>query len=155
MKQYKLLYESSIYDYLIWEPANKLKFIADELDMLNSNPTELYRGMAKRELLYLLKQGRVSSLGKGNTRNIVGSYLASDVKLAARFALVNYRDSNNGILLILNKNILPDLKKVDEGNYVTSYIPKEAIKQVIDLETFSKKYEQLKIDKGTGTEEGL
>lgn len=134
MKQYKLLYESSIYDYLIWEPTDKLKYIADELDKLNSTQSELYRGMSKKELLYLLKQGKVSSLGKGHTRNIEGSYLASDIKLAARFALVNYRDNKNGILLVLDKSKLPDLKKVDEGNFVTSYIPKEAIKQVIDLE---------------------
>ena len=35
MKRYSLLYESSIYDYLVWEPTGKLQYIADELDKRN------------------------------------------------------------------------------------------------------------------------
>jgi hypothetical protein len=63
----------------------------------------------------------------------VGSYLSSDFKLAARFALVNYRDKGEGIVVTVDKNRLPDLKNVDDGNYVTSYIPMESVTQVIDL----------------------
>ena len=63
----------------------------------------------------------------------MGSYLASDFKLAARFALVNYRDKGEGIVVIIDKSKLPDLKNVDTGNYVTSYIPIEAVTKIIDL----------------------
>ena len=133
MKKYSLLYESSIYDYLVWEPTGRLQHIADELDKIQTDGTKLYRGMSEKEYNILNTTGKVTSRGKGNTRNIVGSYLASDFKLAARFALVNYRDKGEGIRVVLDKNKLPDLKNVDPGNYVTSYIPKEAVTQIIDL----------------------
>lgn len=133
MKRYSLLYESSIYDYLVWEPTGKLQDIADALDKIPTDDTKLYRGMSEKEYNILKSTGKVTSKGKGNTRNIVGSYLASDFKLAARFALVNYRDKGEGIVVVLDKNKLPDLKNVDPGNYVTSYIPKEAVTQIIDL----------------------
>ena len=133
MKRYSLLYESSIYDYLVWEPTGRLQHIADELDKIQTDGTKLYRGMSEKEYNILNTTGKVTSRGKGNTRNIAGSYLASDFKLAARFALVNYRDKGEGIIVVLDKNKLPDLKNVDPGNYVTSYIPKEAVTQIIDL----------------------
>lgn len=133
MKRYSLLYESSIYDYLVWEPTGKLKAIADALDNIPTDDTKLYRGMSEKEYNVLKSTGKVTSKGKGNTRNIVGSYLASDFKLAARFALVNYRDKGEGIIVVVDKNKLPDLKNVDPGNYVTSYIPIEAVNQIIDL----------------------
>jgi len=133
MKRYSLLYESSIYDYLVWEPKGQLKYIADKLDLVPDDDGVLYRGMSEKEYNILKKQGKVTSKGKGNTRDIVGSYLASDFKLAARFALVNYRDKGEGIIVVIDKTKLPDLKNVDPGNYVTSYIPIEAVKQIIDL----------------------
>ncbi len=133
MKRYSLLYESSIYDYLVWEPTGKLKSIADALDNIPTDDTKLYRGMSEKEYNVLKSTGKVTSKGKGNTRNIIGSYLASDFKLAARFALVNYRDKGEGIIVVVDKNKLPDLKNVDPGNYVTSYIPIEAVNQIIDL----------------------
>ena len=134
MKSYSLLYEASIYDYLIWEPQGKLKVIVDKLDQMNSfGSDDLFRGMSKKELDVLNKYGKVTSKGKGNTRDIYGSYLASDFKLSARFALVNYRDKKEGVIIVVDKNKLPDLKSVDPGNFVTSYIPLEAVKQTIDL----------------------
>jgi hypothetical protein len=133
MKKYSLLYESSIYDYLIWEPTGRLQVVADELDKIPTDNSKLYRGMSEKEYNILNTTGKVTSRGRGNTRNIVGSYLASDFKLAARFALVNYRDKGEGIVVVLDKNKLPDLKNVDPGNYVTSYIPKESVTQIIDL----------------------
>ena len=134
MKSYSLLYEASIYDYLIWEPQGKLKVFADKLDQMNSfGSDDLFRGMSKKELDVLNKYGKVTSKGKGNTRDIYGSYLASDFKLSARFALVNYRDKKEGVIIVVDKNKLPDLKSVDPGNFVTSYIPLEAVKQTIDL----------------------
>ena len=133
MKRYSLLYESSIYDYLVWEPTGKLQDIADELDKITTDSTKLYRGMSEKEYNILKNTGKVTSKGKGNTRNIVGSYLASDFKLAARFTLVNYRDKGEGIIVVVDKSKLPDLKNVDPGNYVTSYIPIEAVTKIIDL----------------------
>jgi hypothetical protein len=133
MKKYSLLYESSIYDYLIWEPTGRLQVVADELDKIPTDNSKLYRGMSEKEYNILNTTGKVTSRGRGNTRNIVGSYLTSDFKLAARFALVNYRDKGEGIVVVLDKNKLPDLKNVDPGNYVTSYIPKESVTQIIDL----------------------
>ena len=133
MKRYSLLYESSIYDYLVWEPTGKLQYIADELDKIPTDKTKLYRGMSEKEYNILKSTGKVTSRGGGNTRNIVGSYLASDFKLAARFALVNYRDKGEGIIVTVDKSKLPDLKNVDPGNYVTSYIPIEAVTNIIDL----------------------
>jgi len=110
MKRYSLLYESSIYDYLVWEPTGKLQYIADELDKIPTDSTKLYRGMSEKEYNILKSTGKVTSKGRGNTRNIVGSYLASDFKLAARFALVNYRDKGEGIVVVIDKSKLPDLK---------------------------------------------
>jgi len=134
MKKYSLLYESSIYDYLVWEPHGQLKHIADVLDSININNSKyLYRGMSEKEYNILNTTGKVVSKGRGNTRNIVGSYLSGDFKLAARFALVNYRDKGEGIVVVVDKSKLPDLKNVDVGNYVTSYIPKESVAKVINL----------------------
>jgi hypothetical protein len=133
MKRYSVLYESSIYDYLIWEPTGKLQYIADELDKITTDSSKLYRGMSEKEYNILKTNGKVTSKGRGNTRNISGSYLASDFKLAARFALVNYRDKGEGIIVVVNKSKLPDLKNVDPGNYVTSYIPIEAVTKIINL----------------------
>jgi hypothetical protein len=133
MKRYSLLYESSIYDYLVWEPTGKLQYIADELDKIPTDSTKLYRGMSEKEYNILKTNGKVTSKGRGNTRNISGSYLASDFKLAARFALVNYRDKGGGIIVVVDKSKLPNLKNVDPGNYVTSYIPIEAVTKIIDL----------------------
>ena len=129
------MYETSIYDYLIWEPQGKLKDVADKLDQMNSfGGDDLFRGMSKKELEVLQKHGKVTSKGKGNTRNIYGSYLASDFKLSARFALVNFRDKGEGVVIVVDKNKLPDLKAVDKGNFVTTYIPIQAVKQIIDLQ---------------------
>lgn len=134
MKSYKLLYENSIYDYLIWEPEGKLKIIADKLDQMNGFSSEdLFRGMSKKELDVLQKHGKVTSRGTGNTRNVYGSYLSSDFKLSARFALVNYRDKNEGVIIVIDKNKLPNLKNADTGNFITTYIPIEAVKQIINL----------------------
>ncbi len=134
MKIYRLLYETSIYDYLVWEPQGRLKHVADTLDTFNKfTSTDLFRGMSKKELTVLQRHGKVTSKGKGNTRNIYGSYIASDFKLSARFALVNYRDTGDGVVIVVDRNKLPDLKTVDDGNFVTTYIPIEAVKQIIDL----------------------
>lgn len=126
--------KSSIYDYLVWEPTGQLKDIADSLDRLESDRSELYRGTTTAELATLYKTGTVTSKGSGNTRDILGSYLASDIKLAARFALVSQRDKGNGVILVLARSKLPrDLKAVDPGNFVVSSIPKLSLKRAIIL----------------------
>ncbi len=48
MKRYSLLYESSIYDYLVWEPTGKLQYIADELDKIPIDSSKLYRGIVTK-----------------------------------------------------------------------------------------------------------
>ncbi len=65
MKRYSLLYESSIYDYLVWEPTGKLQYIADELDKIPIDSSKLYRGMSEKEYNILKSTGRVTSKGKG------------------------------------------------------------------------------------------
>jgi len=124
---------SSIRDYLVWEPTGQLKNVANSIDDLQSSSTELYRGISKKELDTLNKNGSVQSLGKGNTRDVTGSYLASDIKLAGRFGLVALRDTGNGYILVLDKGSIPDLKQVDPGNFVGSVIPISSVKKIIDL----------------------
>jgi len=124
---------TSIYDYLIWEPQGKMKVIADYVNTLSSSASELYRGVDIKELRSIQRDGKATSFGIGNTRIGSVSYLASDIKLAARFALVNMRDKGNGVILVLNKYKLPDYKQADTGNFRTSFIPIEAVKLVIDL----------------------
>lgn len=130
---YKYLKEG-VEQYLVWTPEGRLKEIVDKLNRIKPDPTKLYRGMSKEELDVLQKYGKVSSLGKDVTKkNIKASYLASNIYLAARFALVNFRDRGNGILVEIDKTKLPDLKEVDEGNFITSYIPIESVTGLVDL----------------------
>ena len=133
MKTFREFRESSIYDFLIWEPTGRLKEIADSIDTLSSKKSELYRGISAKELKSINKDGYAVSKGKGNTRNVVASYLADDIKLAGRFALVDFRDKKNGFILVLDRKKLPELTARDPGNYTTSVINKEAIIKVIDL----------------------
>ncbi len=131
--KYRDFFKEDIERYLVWEPQGELRRIADKLNKLISKPNELYRGMDQKEFDVLQKVGRVKSLGKGMTRNVEGSYLANDVHLAARFALVNFRDKGNGFVVAFDKSKLPDLKQVDPGNFVTSYLPIEAVVYKVDL----------------------
>ena len=42
MKRYSLLYESSIYDYLVWEPTGKLQYIALDAEYVpNMKPHQI------------------------------------------------------------------------------------------------------------------
>jgi len=130
------LLESKVEDYLIWEPEGALRTITDKLNKLKSNNSEVYRGMSAQEYNVLTRKGTVKSKGKGNTSNIDGSYVADNVHLAGRFALVAYRDTGEGYLLVLDRKKLPNLEPRDPGNYAVSYIPMDAVKKTLQLSKF-------------------
>ena len=143
MKSFKqYIKESKVDDFLIWEPEDEFRVIADGINKLKSKKGELYRGISEHELRVLRKTGEVKSKGKGNTSNINGSYISDNVHLAGRFAMVAYRDTGAGYIIVLDKNKLPDLEKRDRmkhyQNYATSSITKESIKKIIKLGDFIK-----------------
>lgn len=125
--------ESKVEDFLIWEPEGEYRTIVDKLNKLKSSSSEVYRGLSKPELDVLYLKGSVKSKGKGNTSNINGSYVADNIHLAARFALVAYRDTGEGYVLVMNRKKMPNLEPRDKGNYATSFIPKDSVKKVIQL----------------------
>lgn len=131
MKIYKI--SKSIYDYLIWEPEGELRLIADSISKMDNNSAHAYRGMSTAELNSLKTKGKVVSKGIGNTRSIMGSYVSDDIQLAGRFALVNYRENKEGVILVMDKRKLPNLTARDEGNYTVDYIPIESVMQEIHL----------------------
>jgi len=125
--------ESKVEDYLIWEPEGELRVIVDKLNKLKSSKSEVYRGLSGSEYNVLTRKGSVKSKGKGNTSDVDGSYVADNVHLAGRFALVAYRDTGEGYLLVLDRKKLPGLEPRDPGNYAVSYIPRDAVKKTIQL----------------------
>jgi len=125
--------EKSIYDYLVWEPTGKLAQIANALDKLSSSSNELYRGTSKKEAEILNHAGWVTSNKSGNTRSGDHTYLASDIKLAGRFALVRERDYKDGVILVLDKHKVKELKSVDPGNFIAPRIEKSSLKRIIIL----------------------
>ena len=127
------LNESKVEDFLIWEPEGDLRTITEKLNKLKSSKSEVYRGISGAEYNVLTRKGSVKSKGKGNTSDIDGSYVADNVHLAGRFALVAYRDTGEGYLLVLDRKKLPNLEPRDPGNYAVSYIPKDAVKKTIQL----------------------
>jgi len=135
MKSFKsfISESSSIYNFLIWEPEGELKAIADAIDKLKSSKSEVYRGISEGEVKALKKDGYVVSKGEGNTRDIRASYVADNIHLAGRFALVDQRDRGKGFILVLDRKKLPDMIRRDPGNYSVSQIPKSAVKKIIDL----------------------
>ena len=138
LKSFKqFISESSVEDFLIWEPEGKFRKAADVINKLKSKNGELYRGVSKYELDVLKQTGSVKSKGKGNTSNIDGSYLSDNVHLAGRFALVALRDTGTGYIMVLDKKKLPDLEKRDGmknyQNYATSNVTKDSIKKIIKL----------------------
>lgn len=125
----------TIFDYLLYTPEGKDLEIVTKISKFKNDRRYLYRGISRAEYRVLQREGKVTSKGQGNTRKgVVGSYVSSDIQLAGRFAYRAYKDRKGGYLLTLEKNKLPDLEKADEGNYWTSYIPKDAVKDVFVLE---------------------
>ncbi len=128
----------SIYDYLIIPPTGKSQEkIVKSISNLKSKKDEVYRGVSYEEYKALLKNTKITSLGKGNTRKgIVGSYVTSDIQLAGRFAFTEYKDSGIAYIFVIDRNKLPDLNPADIGNYWTSEIPLSAIKIVYNIKDF-------------------
>ena len=73
-------------------------------------------------------------MGQGNTTDIEGSYVASDIQLAGRFALRSWKDGLGGVLLSFDKSKLPPLNNADEGNYWVEYLASSAIRNVFILD---------------------
>jgi hypothetical protein len=128
----------SIYDYLIIPPKGTAQEkIVKSISKLKSKKDEVYRGVSHKEYKNLLKNSKVISLGKGNTRKgIVGSYVTSDIQLAGRFAFTEYKDSGIAYIFVIDRYKLPDLNPADTGNYWTSEIPLNAIKTVYNIKDF-------------------
>lgn len=119
--------QKSIFDYLLFPPEGKELKIATEISKMKNNSRYVYRGMSLKEWKNLQKDGKVVSKGAGNTRNIQGSYVGSDIQLAGRFALRAWKDNLGGVIITIDKKKLPDLNKADPGNYYTSYIPLDSV----------------------------
>lgn len=117
----------SIFDYLLFPPKGEELKIATKISKMKSNQNYVYRGMSKAEWNALKRDGKVVSKGVGNTRNIVGSYVGSDVQLAGRFALRAWKDGLGGVLITLDRKKLPKLNNADPGNYYTDFIPLDAV----------------------------
>lgn len=118
----------TIFDYLLFPPEGEELKIATKIAKMRNDRRYVYRGMSKKEWNTLKSKGEVVSLGKGNTRDIQGSYVASDIQLAGRFALRNWKDGIGGVLVTLEIDKLPKLQKADPGNFWVEKIPYNAVK---------------------------
>lgn len=124
--------------YLIWEPTGDFRKIVDELDKIPSRPDEVYRGSPDSQVQRLEKTGVLKSSGKDvNTKDASNTFVSDDISLAAAFALRHFRDGHGGHVLIMDRNKLPPLKTRDPGNHTVEYIPKEAVKRIINLQDFT------------------
>ena len=126
--------KTKVEDFLIWEPEGDLRIIVDKLNSLESKSDEFYRGMSIKEYKILIDNGYVVSKGTGMTRkNITGCYVSSNIHLASRFALMSYKKHGDAVLIILDATKYPDIKPVDEGNFIVPRIRSDSIKQTIHL----------------------
>jgi len=126
--------KTKVEDFLIWEPQDDLRIIVDKLNLLESKSNEFYRGMSIKEYNTLIDNGYVVSKGTGMTRkNSFGCYVSSNIHLASRFALMSYKERGDAALVILDATKYPDVKAVDEGNFIVPKITSESIKQTIHL----------------------
>lgn len=124
--------------YLIWEPTGDLRKIVDGLDKIPLSPDEVYRGSPDSQVQRLEKMGVLKSSGKDvNTKDASNTFVSDDISLAGAFAIRHFRDGHGGHVLIIDKHKLPPLKNRDPGNYTVEYIPKEAVKRIIDLQDFT------------------
>jgi len=139
-KKKKLNESKTIYDYLLFPPeGEEHENIVANIAKLQSSPDEAYRGISSAEFKNLVRDGFVVSRGVGNTRKgITGSYVSDDIQLAGRFAFHEYKQKGRGYLLVLDRDKLPELQPADEGNYWTAKIPKDAVKQAINLQDLAK-----------------
>jgi len=126
--------KTRVEDFLVWEPEGDLRIIVDKLNTLESKPDEFYRGMSIKEYQILIDNGYVVSKGVGMTRKkATGCYVSSNIHLASRFALMNYKEHGDAVLLVLDAAKYPDIKLADEGNFIVTKITSESIKRTIQL----------------------
>lgn len=129
----------TIHDYLLMPPAGEdQENIVNYIAQLENSDDEVYRGMSTAEYKNIVKHGKAVSRGAGNTRDGEFSYVATDVQLAGRFAFTEYKQKGRAVLLIIDKDKLPNLEPSDPGNYRTDYIPVDSIKQALDLKQLAK-----------------
>lgn len=129
----------TIHDYLLMPPSGEdQENIVNHIAQLKNSDEEVYRGMSTAEYKNIIKHGKAVSRGAGNTRDGEFSYVSKDVQLAGRFAFTEYKQKGRAVLIILDKDKLPNLVDADPGNYRTDYIPADSIKQVIDLKQLAK-----------------
>jgi hypothetical protein len=134
MRPFNFFIESkTVFDYLLFPPQGRELEIATEISKMKSSPKHVYRGMSTKEYINLLNNKKVVSKGVGNTRDIVGSYVASDIQLAGRFAIRAWKDYGKAVLVTLDRNKLPPLNKADPGNFWVEYIPLDAVISKYDL----------------------
>lgn len=139
MISFKIFFEnfikkySRVEDFLIWEPEGPMKKLVDFLNQIPSKEGEMYRGMSLNEYKNLKNHGLVKSREKGVTNKKGGTYLTKNSKLSGRFALVAARDTRAGVFIILDEHKLPNLEQRNEWDWVTEYIPWDAVKSVYIL----------------------
>ena len=127
------IHEKTVFDYLLFPPEGRELEIATEISKMKTSPKYVYRGMSTAEYKNLVKNKKVVSRGVGNTRDITGSYVASDIQLAGRFALRAWKDKGRAVLLTLDRSKLPRLQQADPGNFWVEYIPLDAVVSKYDL----------------------
>jgi len=107
--------------------------IATEISKMSSSSRCVYRGMCTKEYKNLIKDKIIVSKGVGNTRDIIGSYVANDIQLAGRFALRAWKDGLGGVILTFDREKLPHLNQADPGNYYVDFLAAKAIRGVYIL----------------------
>jgi len=128
-----LLERKTIFDYLLFEPSGEDLRVATIISKLKSDSRLVYRGVSRKEYEALQRDKRVTSLGRGNTRDVEASYVSDDIQLAGRFAFRNWKDRKGGFILSLDRSKMPKLVQADPGNYYVPYIPLEAVIDVHKL----------------------
>jgi len=125
--------EKKIFDYLLDMPKGEELDIATEISKMGSSSRCVYRGMCTKEYKNLIKDKIIVSKGVGNTRDIIGSYVATDIQLAGRFALRAWKDGLGGVILTFDREKLPHLNQADPGNYYVDFLAAKAIRGVYIL----------------------
>ena len=126
--------KKSVRDWLVWEPQGDFETIVNAIDInIPPNPLYLYHGGPLKKQQMLTKKGKFVSTGQGIVKKGAGAYVASDPTLAGAFALRAYRDTGDGVIFVLDKSKLPNLKQADEGNFTTDEIPADSIVETIRL----------------------
>lgn len=131
--EFNVTEKKTVFDYLLFEPTGRELEFANEIAKMKNSNKYVYRGASMREYKKLVKDKSIVSLGVGNTRRIVGSYVSDDIQLAGRFAHRAWKDTGKAVLLTLDKSKLPKLNNADPGNYWVENIPLAAVVKVYEI----------------------